>query len=280
MATYTELHELRSEPSLKMRIMVAIADVAADVLAEPVPATPTERRDWAKIAIIRPDNESRELIWAFLISNQSAIAAYNSQLVRNLEMSYLNTLMSLNLILEAKHPYTQGHSRRVVNLCMMIGRKMGLNSTEMEALKDGAMLHDLGKIGVSDLILNKKSDLTEEEVNIIRRHPIIGEEIIKPITFLAPARSIIRHHHEWINGMGWPDGLAGDEISLKVAVCSVADAIDAMSSDRIYRRPLTLDKIKHELTRNAGTQFHPDVINAALDFITPDILEQIDNTTS
>ncbi len=215
-----------------------------------------------------------------IISNQSAIAAYNSQLVRNLEMSYLNTLMSLNLILEAKHPYTQGHSRRVVNLCMMIGRKMGLNSTEMEALKDGAMLHDLGKIGVSDLILNKKSDLTEEEVNIIRRHPIIGEEIIKPITFLAPARSIIRHHHEWINGMGWPDGLAGDEISLKVAVCSVADAIDAMSSDRIYRRPLTLDKIKHELTRNAGTQFHPDVINAALDFITPDILEQIDNTTS
>jgi len=215
-----------------------------------------------------------------IISSQTAIVAYNSKLLHNLENSYLNTLKSLNLILEAKHLYTQGHSQRVANLCMLIGGEVGLGEDELATLKNGALLHDIGKIGISELILDKQGPLTEEEFEAIRLHPVIGDEIVKPITFLAPVRPIIRHHHEWVNGRGWPDGLTREEISPQIAICAVADAVDAMSSDRSYRQPLALENIRRELITNAGTQFHPDIVEIALDFINPDGLSRIKDNPS
>ena len=211
-----------------------------------------------------------------IISNQAAIATYNSQLHHDLQENYLNTIMSLNLILEAKHAYTQGHSRRVANLCVLIGRQMGLNPDELEILKRGAMLHDIGKTSISDTILNKSGSLTQKEIEIIRKHPVVGDEIIKPIEFLAPARSIIRNHHEWVNGQGWPNGLSMDQLSILDRICSVADAVDAMASDRSYRKLLPASKIRRELLNHAGIQFDPDVVEVAFRFVTRSTLKALD----
>jgi len=210
-----------------------------------------------------------------IISNQTAISLYNSQLVRSLEENYLNTLMSLTLILEAKHSYTLGHSQRVADLSLMIGDKMGLGAAERKTLQQGAMLHDIGKIAISDAILDKQGPLSREEIEIVHQHPVVGDEITRPITFLGDARRIIRHHHEWVNGGGTPDGLKGEELSPMVLICSVADAVDAMASTRSYRRPLSPAKIRRELLSGAGTQFDPDVVENALGFIRPNILRSL-----
>ena len=211
-----------------------------------------------------------------IIANQTAVSEYNLQLVRTLEQNYLNTLLSLTLILEAKHSYTLGHSQRVANLALMIGRKTGLSSSELETLKYGTMLHDIGKIAISDNILDKQGPLNKQEIEIVRQHPVIGDEITRPITFIGDARHIIRHHHEWFNGQGSPDGLAGDNLSPLITICSVADSVDAMASLRSYRKPLSPSKIRRELLNGAGTQFHPDIVEVALGFIRPNILNNLD----
>jgi putative nucleotidyltransferase with HDIG domain len=211
-----------------------------------------------------------------IIANQTAVSEYNHQLVRTLEQNYLNTLLSLTLILEAKHSYTLGHSQRVTNLALMIGRKIGLASSELETLKYGTMLHDIGKIAISDGILDKPGPLNKKEIEIVRQHPVIGDEITRPITFIGDARQIIRHHHEWFNGKGSPDGLAGDELSPLVTICSVADSVDAMASVRSYRKPLTPSKIRRELLNGAGTQFNPDIVEIALEFVRAHVLKNLD----
>ncbi len=211
-----------------------------------------------------------------IISNQASVALHNSRLMKDLERGYMNTLLSLNLVLEAKHPYTRGHTQRVTQYSLMVAKTMGLGEEDIRMIRDGATLHDIGKVGVSEEILNKKGKLSDEELQQIRKHPIIGDEIISPIRFLAHTRPIIRHHHERIDGKGWPDGVDGRNLPLVVRLVSVTDAFDAMTSMRPYRQPLTYDRICDEMTENSGTQFDPDVVEVMLKLIREGRVENLE----
>jgi len=211
-----------------------------------------------------------------IIANQASVALHNSRLMKDLERGYMNTLLSLNLVLEAKHPYTRGHTQRVTQYSLMIAKAMSLGEEEIRIIRDGSTLHDIGKVGVSEEILNKKGSLTDEELQQVRKHPIIGDEIISPIRFLAHTRPIIRHHHERIDGRGWPDGVDGRNLPLVVRLVSVTDAFDAMTSMRPYRQPLSYDRICEEVTRNSGTQFDPDVVEVMLKLIREGRVENLE----
>jgi putative nucleotidyltransferase with HDIG domain len=212
-----------------------------------------------------------------IIAGQSSVSVHNAYLVEGLERNYVNTLMALNAILEAKHPYTKGHTQRVTLYSTTMAREMGLSNEEIQIMRDGAMLHDIGKIGVSDAILNKDSSLDDKEFNIIRKHPIIGETIIKPIKFLERTLPIIRNHHERMDGRGWPDGLAGIQIPLLVRICTVADAYDAMSSDRPYRETLNSDQIRRQLIGHCGTQFDEELVEIFLRLMDKELISLPEN---
>lgn len=213
-----------------------------------------------------------------IIANQAAVALHNSRLMKDLERGYLNTLLSLNLVLEAKHPYTRGHTQRVTRYSLLIAKALGMAEEDMKTIRDGATLHDIGKVGISETILNKKEKLTEEEMQLVRRHPIIGDEIISPIAFLAHTRPIIRHHHERIDGKGWPDGVDGRNLPKVVRLVSVADAFDAMTSMRAYRQPLTIERISDEMIQNSGTQFDAGIVEVLLGLIREGKVEKFDDT--
>jgi len=213
-----------------------------------------------------------------IIANQASVALHNSRLMKDLERGYLNTLLSLNLVLEAKHPYTRGHTQRVTQYSLMIARAMNLSEGDLRTIRDGATLHDIGKVGVSETILNKKGKLTDEEMQLVRKHPIIGDEIISPIRFLSHTRPIIRHHHERIDGKGWPDGVDGRNLPFVVRLVSVTDAFDAMTSLRAYRQPLTYERICEEMVQNSGTQFDQDVVEVLLKLIQEGKVEKLERT--
>jgi len=199
-----------------------------------------------------------------ILAGQAAISLENAQLFKNIEETYLSTMKTFSLMLEGKSPYTQGHSERVGEYAIAIAKEMQLNSEEINTIKQGAILHDIGKIGISDAILNKKGKLTNDEYNTIKKHPEIGFEMVKPIKFVKKALPIIKHHHERMDGKGYPDGKTGGNLSSLERICMVADAFDAMRSTRPYRKSLTEKEILNELESNAGTQFDKEVITALI----------------
>jgi HD-GYP domain-containing protein (c-di-GMP phosphodiesterase class II) len=166
--------------------------------------------------------------------------------------------------LEFKDPYTHGHAERVATVCTRIGEAMGLPQKDLKILYNAALLHDIGKIGVMESILNKRGALSEREWRTIRKHPEFGDEILSPISSLQAERGIVRHHHEREDGAGYPDGLYGSELSLSEKIIIAADSFDAMNSKRAYRPALRPSVIRRELTQNRGTQFDPDVADALL----------------
>ena len=192
-----------------------------------------------------------------ILANHAAICVENSKLVTDLESTYCNAFGSMSRLLEAKDPYTQGHTERVTDLCQRMGVALLKNPEELNALVMAARLHDIGKIGVHETILNKKGRLTEEEWMIVRQHPIIADRVLAPVQFLKLARPIVRGHHERLDGKGYPDGLRGDQLSMAHRIIIVADAFDAMRSDRAYRGALTEQEIEKELQDGIGTQFDP-----------------------
>lgn len=200
-----------------------------------------------------------DLAFLGIIANQAATAIDNMMLLKNLHQTYYETVKALALILEAKDPYTYGHSDRVGDLCVFLGLKMGLSSKQIELLKIASSLHDIGKIAISESLLNKPMKLSDDEFNIIKKHPVIADEILKPIKFLENVRPIIRAHHERYDGKGYPDGLDGKILTPELNIIIAADAFDAMNSKRPYRDPLNLFKIKEEFKLNCGTQFDPEV---------------------
>jgi len=147
---------------------------------------------------------------------------------------------------------------------MMIGREMGLKADKLELLEYTSDLHDIGKIGISEVIIGKKTKLTVDEYEIIKTHPLVGETIIEPVPFLQDARPVIRHHHERYDGFGYPDGLKGQEIPLLARIIHIADAYDAMTSDRPYRRALSHEDAIEEIKKHSGTQFDPKVVQSFL----------------
>lgn len=187
------------------------------------------------------------------------------------EMTML-LIKTLSDTIEAKDEYTRGHSNRVSEYATLIAQKMGLPEETISKISYAATLHDIGKIGVPDTVLNKPSKLTDEEYEIIKTHSSVGADILQKIDIISYAADIARHHHERYDGKGYPDGLAGDEISLEARIVAVADSFDAMSSRRIYRKPLDAETIKKELIKNKGLQFDPDVANALVELIDTNVI--------
>jgi len=176
---------------------------------------------------------------------------------------FTQTIQSLANAVDKRDPFTANHSHRVMQIASDIGREMKCNSKDMEALEWGGLLHDIGKIGVRDEILLKQDKLTRDERTKMNAHPVLGAEIISPVRRLAPELPIIRHHHEWYNGSGYPDRLLGDEIPRLARILHVADAFEAMTAARPYRMtPLTNEQAMSELRKFAGIQFDPVVVDA------------------
>ncbi|MFR4494439.1 MAG: HD domain-containing phosphohydrolase [Anaerostipes hadrus] len=188
---------------------------------------------------------------------------------KNIEEMSLQLMQMLSTTIEAKDEYTKGHSHRVAEYSVLIARELGWNEKELSNLKNAAHLHDIGKIAIPDTILNKPSKLSEEEFSI-KKHTIIGANILKNISLIDHVQEIVRNHHERYDGNGYPDGLKGKEIPLHARIVTVADSYDAMSSQRIYRNQLPPEKIIQELENNKGTQFDPEITDIFLKLLRED----------
>src|SRR5437870_5917925 len=180
----------------------------------------------------------------------------------SLENAYRSTLQALTAALETRDAETHGHSERVVTFSLRLGREYGLSSAQMKSLEFGSLLHDIGKIGVPDAILRKPAKLTEEEWIRMREHPSHGQQILRGIEFLEGAARVVGQHHEKWDGSGYPLGLKGEEIDICARIFSVADAFDAITSDRVYRKGRPYEAAAQELNEWAGRQFDPKVVEA------------------
>ncbi len=229
----------------------------------------SKRRLTGIMALFYPATMKVELEWeakglTAAIAAQASMAIENACLYEDIEKSYYSTIKALAKAIEVKDPYTHGHSERVTEYALMIADAMRLEEREKQKLKYAATLHDIGKIGIAGRVLNKPGALTEEEYSHVKTHPLLGDSIIEPVEFLQEPRPIILHHHERYDGKGYPEGLKGEDIPLCARILSVADAFEAMRSDRPYRRALPLAEAVEELRRNAGTQFDPAVVEVFL----------------
>ena len=187
-----------------------------------------------------------------------------------LEKAYLDTIGILRHTVEAKDPYTRGHSDRVSEFSVLIGQKMNLDSDTIHALKIGGLFHDIGKIGIPDSILLKESKLDDNEYSQIKNHPTIGAHILGDAKVFENIIPIVKHHHEKFDGTGYPSGLKGSEIPLIARIASVADTFDAMTSKRTYRDSLPISVVKEELKRCSGSQFDPEIASIFLDILEND----------
>jgi len=184
---------------------------------------------------------------------------------KGLKDANIETVKALAEAIEAKDPYTRGHCNRVRILSRNIAKHINMGKDKIEILEYGALLHDTGKIGISEVLLHKTGKLNNEERRSIQMHTIIGENIVKPVEFFRPCLSIIRNHHEWYNGEGYPDGLKNEEITISARIAAIADAFDAMTSTRPYRKAIPLDFAFEELKKGKGSQFDPELINIFLE---------------
>ncbi len=180
---------------------------------------------------------------------------------------FYDAVKSLVLILEYRDQYTMGHSQSVANYTEKIARHMGIDPKTVEMLKKVTLLHDIGKVGVRDNVLHKPDKLTDSEKESIKTHPVLGWQILKPILDDPNMLAIIRNHHERQDGKGYPDGLAREQISLLVSIVTVADSLDAMTSNRPYRNSMTQEQAIEQLQKGKGMQFHPDVVDAVVEMI-------------
>jgi len=190
------------------------------------------------------------------IASQIATVVENGRLIRDT----VSTLVSLARAIDAKDRYTQGHSARVTAYSVLLAERAGINGPELAMLKQIGPMHDIGKIGISETIINKPARLSPQERRVIQQHPVIGERIVNSIRTFQPALYLVRNHHEDYDGSGYPDGLRGEEIPLAARVLRIADTWDAMTTRRPYRDPLNPETAFEELRRHAGTQFDADLV--------------------
>ena len=198
------------------------------------------------------------------LSEKDALV-YN--LRKTINQNFSSATESLLLVIDAKDSYTADHSKRVSRLFGLVAEEIGLDKDRVEKLRYGTFFHDIGKIGVNDAILEKQGSLTEEEFLIMKRHPKIGYNVLEPIKLLKEGLPIVRHHHEWYNGEGYPDGLKGTEIPQEVAIFSVIDVYDALTSDRHYRKKHSNETAFEIITKRIGTQFTPILTEKVLQII-------------
>ncbi|HEX2050243.1 MAG TPA: HD domain-containing phosphohydrolase [Actinomycetota bacterium] len=211
----------------------------------------------------RDDPAEVELLASFAANSYARI-----RLATKLETHYTKTIEALVSALEARDPYTEAHAGRIRDMAMALAVEMGLVGDVRRAVRLGAILHDVGKIGVSDSILLKPGPLSDHEWEAMRTHPVVGERMLRGIEFLDAALPVIRHHHERWDGRGYPDGLARDRIPLGARIVAVCDAFDAMTSDRPYRGARDVDSACRELLACRGTQFDPGCVDVLVDIVT------------
>lgn len=192
------------------------------------------------------------------------LARRSFELYTKMRKIYLETIRALAAAIDAKDPYTKGHSERVAQIALLLAAELNLSDRDIENIEYTALLHDIGKIGIDDSILGKSSTLSNEEFKKIKEHPIVGAKIIEPVDFLKNSYETIYHHHEKYNGGGYPDGLKEKDIPLCARIIAVADAYDAMGSDRPYRKKLSKEKILKEFNEQSGKQFDPQIVNALM----------------
>jgi len=207
-------------------------------------------------------DEIAELAGAF-----NGMASSIAEANRKMHDYFYRAMQSLVRLLEAKNPYTRGHSDRVAELSEKTALAMGLPSEKTELLKRAAQLHDIGKLGIDERILNKTSSLTEEELDVIHQHPRTGEEILQPIAFDKELVDMVRLHHEHYDGSGYPNRTRGEDMELIYQIIPVVDSYDAMTSDRSYRKAMSKEDATAILKKNSGTQFNPSVVAAFLKVI-------------
>ena len=196
-------------------------------------------------------------------SKTSELAEKNVLLERysnHLENATVQIMMSLQTAMEEKDGYTAGHTRRVTELALHLGQGAGLSGDDILVLRRASQFHDIGKLVVDVSCIQKAGDLTPEEWELIKKHPGVGASIIEPLTFMVRERDIIRHHHERLDGSGYPDGIGGSELDTLTRIITIADSYDAMTSRRNYRRNLSSVEAMGELRRCAGTQFDPELV--------------------
>ncbi len=206
---------------------------------------------------------------------QRTLELFNAK--RKLESNFINTLNVMVNALEANDIYTRGHSERVTVISMLFGKHIALSSEELKKLRIGSLLHDLGKIGIYRSILTKQVSLSDDELTMMKEHPVIGARIVHPIGFPQDISDIILQHHEWCNGEGYPYGIALDKINHLARVVSIADAYDAMTSQRTYRQRLSPEEAITEISSQAGKQFDVD-LSKQFSGILPRITQTIDDT--
>jgi putative nucleotidyltransferase with HDIG domain len=208
--------------------------------------------------------ESRNAFFNMLKETDSAY--------KDMKELFESLILSLINALDAKSRWTKGHSERVTNYALSIARAMGLRQNEIDALRIGALLHDIGKIGTYDVLLDKPDRLTAEEFEIVKLHPVRGDEILSPVKQLQNIIPIVRYHHERMDGKGYPDGLKGDEIPLSSRILHVADSYDSMTADRPYRPAPGNEYAISEFKKYSGTQFDQKVVEVFLRVLSPSIL--------
>lgn len=205
---------------------------------------------------------SEDLFHLESFARWASLCIENNALYETVYKNIMDTFQSLVITLEAKDPYTKEHSQRATQIALEIAKVMGATEAEQESLRMAGWLHDIGKIGIRDSILSKPGPLTAEEYEIIKTHPLIGEKILEPLGLLPVERKIIRNHHERWDGKGYPDGLKGEEIPFLVRIFTVADAFEAMTSTRPYRRAKTVREALEELEALSWIQFDGEAVAA------------------
>lgn len=204
------------------------------------------------------------------ISQMNMIKDINDELkdtYDQLEKAYMESIQTLRYTVEAKDAYTRGHSDRVSEYSVLIGKKLGLQDGDIRLLQIGGLFHDIGKIGVPDSILLKEAKLTDDEYSQIKNHPSIGAHILSNATIFADIIPIVKHHHEKYDGTGYPGRLKGEDIPYLARIAAIADTFDAMTSVRPYRKALPLDIVKEEFRKYSGTQFDPEIAKVFLEIL-------------
>ena len=217
------------------------------------------------------DNFSSESVdLLMMLANQAAVALENSRLLQELHELFVESITALANAIDARDPYTRGHSQRVTEYSLRICKHLPLSQEEIDYIQYAALLHDIGKIHIRDDILHKPGKLSESEFEEMQKHPAYGAKIMEPVKRFRTILPYMFHHHEKFTGKGYPYHLKGEEIPLAARIIAVADAFDAMTSDRPYRKGFSTEEAIKELERNAGTQFDPMIVEIFIKIIKED----------